>query len=73
MYNAEACDKFAGPIFASLRLGDASFEKMLQRWPAAGNPVYNLTGPRFELQFPLGQLVAFWNPNINNKAINVEM
>ena len=51
LYYAEACNEFAGPIFASLRLGNtAPFEEMLQRWRAVGNTVSDLTSPRFEPQ-----------------------
>ena len=51
---AEACNELAGPISASLRPGyTAPFEKMSQRWRAVGNTVSNLTGPRFEPDFPL--------------------
>ena len=50
-YYAEACDKFAGLISASLRPGNtASFEKMSQRRRAVGNAASDLTGPRFESQ-----------------------
>ena len=49
MYYAEVCNKFAGPISASLCYGNAaSFEEMSQRWQSGGNIVSNLTGPRFE-------------------------
>ena len=48
---AEACNELAGPISASLRLGNtAPFEEMLQRWRAVGNTVSDLTGSRFEPQ-----------------------
>ena len=48
MYYAEACNKFAGPISASLRPGNtAPFEEMLQRWQAVGNTVCDLTNPKF--------------------------
>ena len=46
-----ACNEFAGPISASLRPGNtAPLEEMLQRWPAVGNIVSKLAGPRFEPQ-----------------------
>ena len=49
--DAEVCNEFPGPIFASLRLGNtAFFEKMLQRWQTVGNSVFNLTGLRLEPQ-----------------------
>ena len=48
MHYAEACNKFVRPIFASLLPGSTFFEEMSQRWPAVGNSVSNLTGPRFE-------------------------
>ena len=33
LYYAKACNEFAGPIFASLHLGNtAPFEEMLQQW-----------------------------------------
>ena len=48
---AEAGNELAGPISASLRPGNtASYEEMSRRWPAIGNNVSDLTGPRFELQ-----------------------
>ena len=51
LYYAEACNKFAGPISASLRPGNtAPFGEMLQRWRDVGNTVSDLTGPRFEAQ-----------------------
>ena len=51
LYYAEACNEFAGPISASLRLSNtAPFEEMLQRWQTVGNTVFDLTGPRFKPQ-----------------------
>ena len=51
LHYAEACNKLAGPISASLRPGNtAPFEEMSQRWRAVGNTVSDLTGPRFEPQ-----------------------
>ena len=51
LYYAEACKAFAGPICASLRLGNtALFEKMSQRWRAVGNIVSDLIDPRVEPQ-----------------------
>ena len=51
LYCAEACIKLAVPISASLCPGNtALFEKMLQRWRAAGNTVSDLTSLRFEPQ-----------------------
>ena len=50
-HHAEARNKFAGPIFASLRPGSTSlFEEFLQRRRAIGNTVSDLTGPRYEPQ-----------------------
>ena len=47
----QECNKFAGPISASLRPGNtAPLEEMLQRWRVVGNTVSDLTGPRFEPQ-----------------------
>ena len=49
LYYAEACNKFAGSIFASLRPSNAaSLEEMSQRWRVVGNTVFDLTGTRFE-------------------------
>ena len=51
LYYAEACNEWAVPISASLSPGNtASFKEMLQRWQVIGNPVSDLTGPRFEPQ-----------------------
>ena len=48
---AKACNELAGPISASLHLGNiAPFEEMPQRWRAVGNTVSDLTSPRFEPQ-----------------------
>ena len=49
LYYAKACNKFLGPISASLRLGnEAPFEELLQRWRGVGNTVSDLTSARFE-------------------------
>ena len=49
LYYAEACNKFAGHISASLRPDNsAALEEMSQRWRAVGNTVSDLTGQRFE-------------------------
>ena len=70
---AEAWNELAGPISASLRIGNtAPFEEMSQRWRAVGNTVSNLTGPRFEPQTsrsrdervtaqPTGRYTVFFN------------
>ena len=51
LYYAEACNKFAGAISASLRTGNtAPFKEMLEQWRAVGNTVPNTTGLRFEPQ-----------------------
>ena len=51
LYYAEACNKFAGPISASLRpVNTASFEEMLLRWLAVGKTWFILTCPRCEPQ-----------------------
>ena len=51
MYYAETCNELAGPISASLRLGDTgTFEEILQRWRIFGNTVSDSTGPGFEPQ-----------------------
>ena len=51
LHNAEACNEFARPIYASLRLGNTvSFKEMSQRWRAVGNTASDLTGSRFEPQ-----------------------
>ena len=48
-YYAEACNKFAVIISASLRSGNtAPFEEMLQQWRAIGNTLSDLTGRRFK-------------------------
>ena len=40
LYYAKACNKFAGPIYASLRTGNiTSFKEMPHRWQAVGNCV----------------------------------
>ena len=41
-YYVEACNKFAGPISAALRLGNT--EVTSQRWRAAGNTASDLIG-----------------------------
>ena len=47
----KACNKWAGPISASLRpCNTTPFEEMSQRWRAFGNTVSDLTGLRFEPQ-----------------------
>ena len=48
LYYAEACNKFAGPISASLRPGSTALETILLRWQAVGSNVSDLTCPRFE-------------------------
>ena len=49
LYLAEACDKLAGSISASLRPANtAPFKEMSQRWRAVGNTVSDLISPRFE-------------------------
>ena len=59
LYYAEACNKFAGPISASLRLGNtAPFGKMSQRWRVIGNTMPNLIGPRFAPQTPTSETNA---------------
>ena len=51
LHYAEACNKFAGPTFASLSPGNtAPFEEMLQRWRTVSNTMFDLTYPRFEPQ-----------------------
>ena len=51
LHYAEGYFELPGPNSASLRVGNtASFEEMSQRWPAVGNTVSNLTGPRFKPQ-----------------------
>ena len=77
LYYAEACNKFAGPISASLCAGNtAPFEEMLQRWQAVSNTVSDLTSPRFELQTsrstnervtarPTGRYPWNYNPGIH--------
>ena len=51
LYYAEACNEFAGPIFASLRSDNtASFEEMLQQRQAVANTVSNLSDLRFKPQ-----------------------
>ena len=49
---AEACNDFAWPFSASLRLRAtiAPFEEMSQRWRAAGQTVSDLASPRFQPQ-----------------------
>ena len=48
---AEACNKFAGPISASLHPGNiASIEEILQQWQAVDNAASDLNGPQFEPQ-----------------------
>ena len=49
LYYIKACNEFAGPISASLRLGNtALFKEMLQRWQEVGNTVSDLTRLKFE-------------------------
>ena len=49
LYYAEACNKFAGPISASLPRGNTvSFEEMSQRQRAVDITVRYLTGPIYE-------------------------
>ena len=51
LYYAKACSEFAGPISTSLPPGNtAPSEEMLQQWQAVDSTVFDLTGPRFELQ-----------------------
>ena len=51
LYYVKACNKFTGPISASLCPGNtAPFEDMPQRWRAVGNTVSYLAGLRFEPQ-----------------------
>ena len=48
-YYAKACKELAGPISASVSLGNtALFLEMLYRWRAFGNTASNLTSPRFK-------------------------
>ena len=61
---AEACNEFAGPISASLRLGNtAPLEETLQRQRAVGNTVSDLTGPRFEPDLPLQRRTRYHSIN----------
>ena len=46
---AEASNKLAGSIFASLLWGNMVLFEKPQRWQVVGNSVSVLTGPRFEL------------------------
>ena len=51
LYYTEACNQFAGLIFASLRPGNtAPFEEMPQQWRVIGNTAFDLTDPRLEPQ-----------------------
>ena len=51
LFYAEACNKYAGPISASLHPNIiAPLKEMLQRFRIVGDTVSDLTGPRFELQ-----------------------
>ena len=65
LYYAEACNKLAEPISASLRPDNtAFFEEMKQRRRAVGNTMFdlNLRPPAPETnEFPLEQLAAVAN------------
>ena len=51
LYYAKACNKFVGPISASLHaVNTAHFKEMPKRWRAVGNTVSDLTDPRFKPQ-----------------------
>ena len=51
LHYADACNKFAGPISASLLPGySGSLECISQRWRSVGKSVSDLTGPRFKPQ-----------------------
>ena len=77
IYFTEACSKFSGHIFGSLRPGNtAVLEEMLLRWRAVGNAASDLTGPVFEAQTlcyrnervttrPTGQSATIATPKIN--------
>ena len=67
LYHAEACNELAGPISASLRLGNTgSFEEMPQRWQTVNNTVLDLPDQDLYLGppvpetnvFPLNQLAG---------------
>ena len=49
LYYTKACNKYAGPISASLRPSNTvHFGERLERWRTVGNNVSDLTGLRFE-------------------------
>ena len=71
LYYAEACNKFARPISASLCPGNtASFEEMLLQWRTVGSTVFNSIARDLKLRppasetnaLPLEQLAG----NVNN-------
>ena len=67
---AEACNKFAGPISASLHPHNiATFEEMLQRWRAFGNTVSDLTGSRFEPRPPAPETNVSYRSTYNTILI----